>query len=178
MEVWRGMGEGLTPLIINPSTILGFGDWSHGSCALFKNAYRKFPWYTRGSNGFVDVEDLARAVVLLMESTVRNERFIVNSENWDYRRLFDCLADGFGKKHPTRDATPFLAGLAWRAEKIKSLFTGAHPMITRETAAIARKRSSYDNGKLLKMLPGFQFRPLETSIRDACSRYLDAMQPV
>ena len=45
MEVWRGMGEGLTPLIVNPSTLLGYGDWSETSCGLFKTAYREFPWY-------------------------------------------------------------------------------------------------------------------------------------
>src|SRR5207237_762459 len=48
MEVWRGMGEGLSTLIVNPSTILGFGEWNHSSCALFKNVYNEFPWYTKG----------------------------------------------------------------------------------------------------------------------------------
>ena len=45
MEVWRGMGEGLTPLIVNPSTLLGYGDWNQTSCGLFKTAFREFPWY-------------------------------------------------------------------------------------------------------------------------------------
>lgn len=178
MEVWRGMGEGLTPIIVNPSTILGYGDWNKGSSAIFKTAYQQFPWYIRGSNGFVDVEDLARAVVLLMESQIRNERFIVSAENWDYRHLFNRIADGFQKNHPSKEATPFLAGIAWRAEKLKSFFNGKKPLLTRETAAIARKKSVFDNSKLLKTLPGFQFTPLENSIRNACARYLKNIQPV
>ena len=176
MEVWRGMGEGLRPLIINPSTVLGYGDWNQGSCAIFKSVYHEFPWYVKGRNGFVDVEDLAVAVVQLMNGPVRNERFIVSAENWNFRDLFNCIADGFNKRHPPMEATPFLAGLAWRAEKLKSFFTGNKPLLTRETAATARKISIYDNSKMLKVLPGFQYRPLEDSIKNACNRYLSMQQ--
>jgi dihydroflavonol-4-reductase len=176
MEVWRGMGEGLRPLIVNPSTVLGYGDWNLGSCAIFKSVHREFPWYVKGQNGFVDVEDLAVAVVQLMNGTVRNERFIVSAENWNFRDLFNCIADGFNKRHPPMEATPFLAGLAWRAEKLKSFFTGNKPLLTRETAATARKISIYDNSKMLKVLPGFQYRPLEDSIKNACNRYLSMQQ--
>ena len=172
MEVWRGMGEGLRTVIVNPSTIIGYGDWNQGSCAIFKTAYDEFPWYTRGSAGFVDVGDLARAVVQLMESPARNERFIVSAENWSFRHLFNRIADGFNKNHPSREATPFLAALAWRAEKSKSIFNGKNPLLTRETAAIALKNIVYENSKLLKVLPGFQYMPLEDSIRNACSLYL------
>jgi nucleoside-diphosphate-sugar epimerase len=51
MEVWRGIGEGLDAVIINPSTVLGFGNWHDSSCAIFKNMFKGFPWYTTGVNG-------------------------------------------------------------------------------------------------------------------------------
>src|SRR5436190_10222545 len=60
LEVWRGISEGLEGVILNPSTILGYGDWNTGSCAIFRNIYTGFKWYTSGINGFVDVEDVAR----------------------------------------------------------------------------------------------------------------------
>ena len=44
MEVWRGIGEGLKAVIVNPSTILGYGDWNSSSCAIFRTAYTEFPW--------------------------------------------------------------------------------------------------------------------------------------
>jgi nucleoside-diphosphate-sugar epimerase len=173
MEVWRGMGEGLTPLIVNPSTVLGYGDWNQGSCAIFRSVYREFPWYIKSNNGFVDVEDLAKAVVQLIETGKRNERFIISAENRNYRQIFNLIADGFHKKHPSREATPLLAGLAWRAEKFKSLLTGNKPLLTRETAAMGQRNRAYDNRKLLKALPGFQYRPLEEAIQKACARYLE-----
>ena len=60
MEVWRGIGEGLNAVIVNPSTILGYGDWNNSSCAIFKSSYNEFPWYSNGVNGFVAVEDVAK----------------------------------------------------------------------------------------------------------------------
>jgi len=177
MEVWRGMGEGLSPLIVNPSTLLGYGDWNHTSCGLFKTAFREFPWYMSGENGFADVEDTARAIIALMDSGHRNERFIISSENRSYREIFNWMAAGFGKKQPSRKATPFLAGLAWRKENIKSLFTKKRPLITRESVAIANRRSIYNNQKLVKTLPSFHFRSLEDSIFEACERYLNNLQP-
>lgn len=178
MEVWRGMGEGLTPLIVNPSTLLGYGDWSESSCGLFKTAYREFPWYMGGTNGFADVEDSARAIIALMNSGIRNERFIISAENRSYREIFDWMAAGFGKKHPTRNAGSFLAGLAWRKEKIRSLFTRKKSLITKESVAIAVTKSSYDNHKMLRALPSFHFRSLEDSIFEACLKYVKNPQPL
>ena len=64
LEVWRGISEGLNAVILNPSTILGFGDWNDGSCALFKTVYNEFGWYSPGINGFVDVEDVAKVICI------------------------------------------------------------------------------------------------------------------
>ncbi len=70
------------------------------SCAIFKNVFREFPWYTNGVNGFVTVQDVAALSVLMLESSVSGERFIINGENWPFRKLFNSIADGFTKKHP------------------------------------------------------------------------------
>ena len=175
MEVWRGMGEGLDAVIINPSTVLGFGNWHDSSCAIFKNMYKGFPWYTNGVNGFVSVEDVAKVAVLLMESNITEERFIINHENWEFKKLFDIIADGFGQKRAKWQATPFLSGIAWRIEKIKSSIKNAKPLLTKETARIALSKTFWQNDKILKALPGFSFMPLESSIIKACKNYADAV---
>ena len=172
MEVWRGMGEGLEVVIVNPSTILGFGDWQQSSSAIFKNAFNEFPWYTQGINGFVAVEDVARATVQLMESSISNQRFLVNADNWSFRELFNTMADGFGKKRPHLKASPLMGALAWRLEALKSLFTGQKPLLTKETAKVAQTATYFNNSKLLKALPGFQFTPLKECIEKTCRQYL------
>lgn len=171
LEVWRGMAEGLEGVILNPATVLGFGDWNQGSSGLFKNAYKEFKWYTNGVNGFVDVEDLARAAVLLTQSDITEERFIICNDNWPFRRLFDTMADHFNKKRPSKEATPFLSELAWRLEKFKSFFSGKKPLLTRESAKVANSHTRFDNSKLLKAFPAFKYTPLEQTIARACARY-------
>lgn len=176
MEVWRGIAEGLNAVIVNPTTILGYGDWNSSSCALFKNGYTEFPWYANGSNGFVDVEDVSKAVLMLMKSDISAERFIINGDNWPFRKTFNTIADAFGKKRPHRQATPFLGGLAWRAEKIRSALTGKRGLITRETARMAQNNIYFDNSKLLRALPGFSFTPLDQTINKACNQYAANLQ--
>lgn len=173
LHVWRGISEGLDAVILNPGTILGYGDWQNSSCAIFKQMYEGFKWYTSGINGFVDVEDVAKAAVLLMESDISEQRFVVNSENWPFKKLQDTIAVTFGKKKPYRLATPFLLNLSWRIEKLKSFFTGKRPLLTRESARVAVSHTLFENDKILNALPGFSFTPLEETIRKSCKNYLD-----
>lgn len=172
LEVWRGIAEGLNAAIVNPVIILGKTDWDSGSGATFKNAYHEFPWYTEGSSGFVDAEDVAKAMVLLMDSTVSAERFILSAENWTYRALFTAMANEFGKKPPSRKVTPFLAALVWRLEAIKGWFTGQDPLLTKETAETAQQTVKFDNSKILRALPGFSFKPLSQTIVESCTYYM------
>lgn len=176
IEVWRGMAEGMNGVIINPSTVLGFGDWHNGSCAIFKNFYKEFPYYTKGINGFVDVDDVAKLTVLLMESSIMGERFIISAENREFRWLMDKVADGFKKKRPTKEATYFLSEIAWRWEKMKAFITGKNPLLTKESAKIARSKTFWENEKILKALPGISFTPLEETISNACRNYEIALK--
>jgi nucleoside-diphosphate-sugar epimerase len=180
MEVWRGSGEGLNAVILNPSTIIGYGDWNTSSCAVFKNVYDEFGWYSNGLNGFVDVEDASKATILMMEKDITDERFIINGDNWIFKQLLDTMAENFGKKRQTKKITPFIVGLAWRIEKIRSFFSGKKPLLTKQSAKVAMSKTIFENDKILNALPGFSFTPLEESIRKACKKYngrLNRLQP-
>lgn len=172
MEMWRAMAEGLPGVILNPSTVLGYGDWNNSSCALFRQAYDNFPWYTDGINGFVGVTDLAAMAVDMLESEVTMERYIVNGDNWSFRQLFTEMANALGKRPPHRKASPWMGQLAWRWEKIRSLFTGKKPLLTRETARVARSKTYFSAKKILTALPQRQFTPLQEVIRASAAAYL------
>ena len=167
-EVWRGIGEGLNAVIINPSIILGGSDWNNGSTELFKSVYNQFPWYTQGINGFVDVQDVAKAIIMLLGSDISGERFIMNAESVSYQQLFNMIAAGFQKNPPHKKVTPFLSSVVWRAEAIKSLFTGKAPMITKETADTAMSVYRYDNSKLKEYIPSFEYTPLAETVDRIC----------
>lgn len=170
MEVWRGVAEGLNAIIVNPSLILGPGDWNSGSTAIFKSLYEGFNWFSKGVSGFVDVRDVARAMNLLMESNISGERYILSGQNASYQKVFSEISRCFGKQPPKREINAFLAGLVWRLESIKYLFTRKAPLVTEETARTSLAKVFYDNAKILHALPGFQFTPLEDTIAHTCTQ--------
>ena len=168
MEVWRGIGEGLNAVIVNPVIILGAGDWNSGSTAIFKSAYDEFPWYTEGMSGFVDVQDVVKAMMALMESDITSQRFVISGANLPYRSVFTMIAQAFGKKPPHKKVTAWMAAIVWRWEAIKSKFTRKSPLLTKETAKTARAKVRFNNEKLLHALPGFQYTAMEQSIERIC----------
>lgn len=168
MEVWRGMGEGLNVVVVNPVIVLGAGDWTKGSTAIFKSAYDEFPWFTDGSSGFVDVLDVVDAMILLMESNLSSQRYIISGANLTYKNLFTIIANAFHKKPPHKRVTALLAEIVWRLEAIKASINGKSPLLTKETSRTARASVNFDNSKLLNAIPGFQYRPIESSIKRIC----------
>ncbi|MFC4212063.1 NAD-dependent epimerase/dehydratase family protein [Pedobacter lithocola] len=165
MEVWRGITEGLDSVIVNPSIIIGKNAGFEGSGAIFKLIKGGFPYYTNGASGFVDVEDVAKAMLLLMENPVSGERYIISSDNYHYKDLFATIAQGFGVKPPIKEAKPWMLGIAWRALKFLSIFSSEEPSITKDTANSSLSLSYYSNEKIIKAT-GIQFKPVAQSIQE------------
>ena len=116
----------------------------------------------------------------MMESSINEQRFIVNGDNWPFKKIQEKIATEFCKKLPTLQTTPFLMNIAWRLESIKSVFTRKKPLLTKESARVAQSRTWFENDKLLKALPGFSFTPLEETIKRTCEKYaaiMNAVQP-
>ena len=67
-EAWRGLAEGLDVAIVNPSIIVGAGFWDEGSIRFFQQIDRGLRFCPPGGSGFVDVRDVARFMVNLMDS--------------------------------------------------------------------------------------------------------------
>jgi dihydroflavonol-4-reductase len=172
-EVWRGICEGLQAVIINPSLILGAGMPGQSSARIFETIKKGMKFYTKGINGFVDVKDVVRAMILLMNHEVMGERFIVNAVNISYRELFTKIAHAIDVKAPAWYASPLLTSLAWRTGTITSKFTGNPPLLTREGAGSAHKIQQYSSEKL-KKLTGFTFNDLDESIISICRFYKDS----
>jgi dihydroflavonol-4-reductase len=168
-EVWRGMEEGLNAVVVNPSVILGPGFWDENS-GLFKLVWQGLKFYTKGINGYVDVKDVVKAMILVMEKNLFNERFIVSSENISYQDLFTMMAGNLGKPMPTVNVPPLLSHIAWRAEVLRSFITGSIPEITKEMATTSIQQYTYSNEKIRKAL-SFEFLPVSESIRQTCALF-------
>ncbi|MGB3947727.1 MAG: NAD-dependent epimerase/dehydratase family protein [Bacteroidia bacterium] len=172
-ELWRASEEGLDVVIVNPSLIIGPGNWTQSSSNLFEKGYNGMRYYTEGSNGYIDVRDVAILMIRLMNSEIKNERFILNSENIAYRTFFDMLHKQFGKPLSSVKIGKLISAIAWRVEKVKSFFLNSRPLITRETAISAHSKSSFSNEKIKKVFPDFNFISIEQSVKDTCALYLN-----
>lgn len=170
-EVWRGNAEGLNIVIVNPSMILGRGDWSKGSSRVFSMIADGLKFCPKGGNGFVDVLDVVRVMVLLMDDDTTGERFILAPHNRLFRELFALIAKELNKPAPMWTPPDFLSGLAWRIEAIKSWLLNKEPIITKETVMTAQHVFRYNSEKIKQQL-SFQFTPLEKTISRVATEFL------
>lgn len=168
MEVWRAMAEGLNAVIVNPSIIIGKNAATKGSGQIFETARKGIKFYTNGTNGFVDVEDVARAMILLMKSDISGERFIINAENRSLKEILTEAAKNFDHTPPAINAKPWMMELAWRGAGLLSLFNGKKYGLTKDTARNAFKKSAYSNAKFGQFFPDFTYKPIKISIKEIC----------
>ncbi|WP_372774793.1 NAD-dependent epimerase/dehydratase family protein [Mangrovibacterium sp.] len=175
MEVWRGIEEGLDAVIVNPSIILGPGNWDIGSPKLFQSIWKGMKYYTKGETGFVDVLDVASAMTRLMQadtfSANKNQRFILNAGNMSYQDFFYQIADGLQRPRPKNFASDLILHVAWRAARLASFFSGKRPVITREAVSGSNTINRY-NGTKITTGVGFQYRSLNTTIQNISQLFL------
>jgi len=166
-EVWKGIRDGLNAVIVNPGVILGVSGTDTGSSQLFALVQKGLIFYTSGGTGYVDVKDVTKAMIQLMQSEISGERFILVGENCSNKDILSWMADGFGKRRP------FIGigeGLFWTAgllsELLGKLFRFC-PLIDRGTARSTTHREFYSSLKIKSAL-GFSFTPVEQCIREVC----------
>lgn len=178
MEVWRGIEEGLDAVIVNPSIIIGPGNWEIGSPKLFQSIWKGLKYYTKGITGFVDVRDVVKAMILLMDDSlfeeIKNQRFILNAGNLSYQDFFNKIADGLNKPRPRNFASDIKLHIAWRMAKAGSFFTGKRPVITRDAVSGSNQKNHY-SGEKISAKTGFTYRSLDSSITDIAELFLKDM---
>lgn len=169
-EIWRGTAEGLDAVVVLPSIILGLADISNGSMQLFKTILKGIPFYTTGMNGYIDVRDVARAQLFLMDSDIVNEKFLLSTENLSYKDTLGMIADGFGKRRPAIKVNRVMSIAARYFFQFKSKLTGKQPIITKETARTAVEAYKYSSRKYLEASKT-DFIPIHKTISDICEIY-------
>jgi nucleoside-diphosphate-sugar epimerase len=174
--VWRGRAEGLPVAVVNPANVLGSGFWRGRTSTgkLFHTIWQGLKFYPPGSTGWVDVRDVVRFMVKLMESDIEGERYILSAENRTFKWLFDRIAAALDVPAPSIRANAFLREMAWRAAWLQSKLTGTPPLITKETARSSATTKLYDNSKSLSAFDGFQYTPIERTIDEMAEQFLKA----
>jgi len=168
MEVWRGIAEGLQAVIVNPAVILGISNRNEGSMKFFSQVYGGMRFHTPGITAFVDVRDVSRCMIQLMEQKRFGERYILTAGDLSYRDLFNLIAGYFNVKRPAIAVRPWMLNVAWRMAWLFSFPTGKKPSLTKDTAQSAFQQLRFSGEKIRRTLDGYRFISVESSIEDCC----------
>jgi hypothetical protein len=103
--------------------------------------------------------------VRLVNSDVKNERFLCVGENLRFNELLSKIAIALGKNPPSINTPKWLMGLTWRFSWMLSKFRGKAAAVTRASARTAFNVMEYDNSKVKNTL-FFSFRPIEETIEN------------
>ncbi|WP_026712135.1 NAD-dependent epimerase/dehydratase family protein [Flavobacterium filum] len=160
MEIWRAQQEGLNCVIVNPGVILGSGFWENGSGEIFTKIAKGLPFYTKGSTGFVAVEDVVKIMYALQKEKNNSERFTIISENIDFQTISFAIADGLKVKRPFFYAKPFFTALYWRLDWIFAHFFFQPRRFSRATAKSLHSKDIYSNQKIKDKL-NYSFLPIK-----------------
>lgn len=163
MEVWRNIQNGLSAIIVNPSIILGPGDWHSSSTAFFSATASGLPFYTNGGSGFVDVRDVASASRIALESHIEGDRFILSSENLTFESLFLKIAQNLHKRPPFIRIHSAIAKFAAVINQVVALIKRSEPKITLESARAASKVRKYSGLKFSETFD-FNYIPINETI--------------
>jgi nucleoside-diphosphate-sugar epimerase len=165
-EVWRGIEEGLNAVIVNPSVVIGAGDWNESSLVIFRTIKKGLRFYSPGSNAFVDARDVAKIMVMLMQKPIFSERFLVIGENMPFRSLFNLIALELNQAAPKFAVSKWLMGAAWRVSALWAALTFSSPVVTKSSARSAFRNKRYSNEKIKQAL-GVQFTSVQEAVENA-----------
>lgn len=171
MEVWRGTQEGLDAVIVNPGIIIGPGIWKYGSGSLITKVYRGLPFYSKGITGYVGVNDVVSAMVSLMQSNIKNERFILVAENLSFETFTKTVAKYLNVKPPEKEVKKWQLQLFWRLDWLKHKLTGKRRLISKHNADSALSQDFYSHAKIKNAL-NFEFESIEKTIKNISKYFL------
>ncbi len=171
MEVWRASQEGIDIVIVNPGVILGSGFWNKGTGKIFSKIYTGFKYYTTGITGFVGVTDVVKVMIKLMNSNLKNDSFILISENASFKDVFFTIADTFKIKRPSKKVSKFLSEVAWKIDLLKSFILNSAPMLSKHSARASHNKNHFSSKKIQTTI-NYTFEPLSETIQTTCKDFL------
>ncbi|MEN9304197.1 MAG: hypothetical protein RL264_2626 [Bacteroidota bacterium] len=164
-EVWRGIEEGLSAVMINPSLIFGPGNWNESSLSIFKTVENGLRFFPTGSNAIVDVRDVANTLISLVFSSIENERFLCVGHNISFLEWFSKIAERMNKKAPSVQVPKWVSLIFGTFNEWKCRLTGEKKGLTVESVHSSYKTISYDNSKIKTAL-NHTFYTLEDTIEN------------
>lgn len=172
LEVRRGEAEGMQIAILNPSLILGAGDWSKGSPSVIASIAAGLPAYPTGSLGMVGAEDVANVIVKIVKEELWGKQLLLNAETWTYQKFIYTICETLNVKPPQHRSNGILSSLAILKDTILSRMQKKQNIITTETAFMSAQSFSYDC-EWSNQLANLKYQPVEAVLKKMINEYIN-----
>lgn len=163
LEVWRGISEGISAVILNPSVIIGRPVPNAISNTLFDFVRDKHRYYPTGNINYVDVRDVCNTILQLINSPKTGERYILNAQSLPYKTFFQEAAERLKLPPPAKPANNLVLRLALIGDILKKWFKGKQRSFTSETLRLSKSKIYFSNEKARQELNS-TFAPLSESL--------------
>ena len=169
MEVWRASAEGMNVVIVNPGIFIGSGNWKSSSGEMFQSL-EKSPFSFSGSSAYIDVRDVAKISIDLMDKNIFDQRFILISENKKYQEIANFVKNKSGQK-PVKVLS---SGVLQFGIVLGNIFGWAFPilkMLNKTNIEALTSNNQISNQKIKNQL-NYQFIPVLESLNFHWKNYI------
>jgi len=161
-------------MILNPTTPIGALDTKPTPTGRIVVDFlnRNFPAYVDTGLNLVDVREIARTHLVALERGTPGERYILGGENLTLKQILDRLAAITGLPSPKHKVPHAVAmAFAFFEENFTGRLCGKEPRATVEAVRMGKKMMFANSAKAEREL-GFEVRPVESALRDACEWFI------
>jgi nucleoside-diphosphate-sugar epimerase len=156
--------------VVNPSVIIAPGDGMRSSSKLLQYIWDEHKFYINKQLNFVDVRDVARAIVKIYQESVWGERYILNKDSIMYQSLFDKLAKKLAKKPPNKKIPIKYLKLGILFSKIWSFISNRPQLIGSELIKTMKESFTYSSKKIHNELQ-FEFNDSDNTFDWVCEEF-------
>lgn len=159
--------KGLKATVIYPSGIIGVNDYrkSELGTLLIKIRNNKLPFCIRGGYSFVDVEDVCKAIIKIIDDGIWNDSFIISGEYKTIFELINITQEITGSKRKIIPLPRFLAYASIPFFMASSLIKKEKPLFTACSLKTLKTHSRFDTSKMKNILK-IEAKPIKQSIKE------------
>lgn len=158
--------HGLDAVMVNPSTVYGFGDAKKGSRKnQVKVAQGKLKVYPPGGVSVVAIEDVVQGTMAAWQKGRTGERYILSGENLSIKQVLGMIAEAAGQPPPSMMIPSWALHALGTLGDFARQF-GVESPLSKETAWTTTLYHWFDHTKATKEL-GFNPRPAKVAIQNS-----------
>ncbi|MEO6347898.1 MAG: NAD-dependent epimerase, partial [Aquaticitalea sp.] len=114
-------------------------------------------------------------MIQLMKSEIKNESFIVISENLSFKEFQTKVAKALGTIPAKKEAGRFLLGIGWRLDWLNHKLFGKRRKLSKQLAKTALSKTIYNASKIKTAL-NLDFKSMDLSINAVCKYFLNELK--